>query len=560
MISLIIGIVYVSSWVVNLVACAIGLVSQIIFSSLIKVAWCKFLLIRIIDEIVIYDISYALTFTLLGVFVYSIEYKTRYDFFFARKEEEYHKNYQKLLESMPVGIFILGRKNKEVLFYNKVISKLARIHNEKPVDSSNASEDNPITEKDIMDVIDSFKQKKGTKTLGELIRNWNAETFDCKYKYNYKKGGSKLVYTVKGLRLAFWSQDSEVFFIEDQTAFEELNKLESKYQKLYVASIVHDIRSPLNGVIGIIEKIDTLVEDQKVKDCVDVARKACQLLLFLTYDITDYSQLEAQKFKPNLKRVNIYEVLNEITELLSFNFKTKELGCNVIIKDAVPNFIIIDKHRYMQILLNILSNALKFTLKGSITIEVSYDSSNKQLITSVIDTGIGIKSEDIPQLFKLFGKLQSSSDINSQGVGFGLAICKKLSEQLGGSISAKSTLGVGSTFTFSVNANPGLNGTTSPTASTDERTTSAIELTHKMADHILKPNTHSLLDSLRLSSSKNLHIIADEMNDSLRGDIDHCSCNKILIVDDDPFNSLVLQNYLHLFNLVADEVIFSYIF
>lgn len=199
--------------------------------------------------------------------------------------------------------------------------------------------------------------------------NWKDEVFDDKNKYIYKVNNVEMVYSVKGLRLRLLSQEREVYFLEDQTAFEELNKLESKYQKLYVASIVHDIRSPLNGVMGIIEKIDSLTNDTKIRNCVDIARKTCKLLLFFTYDITDYSQLEAHKFRLNPTSVKISEVFNEITELLSPNFEAKGLQCRTIVNDSVPVEVRIDKHRYMQILLNLLTNALKFTFKGSIKIK-----------------------------------------------------------------------------------------------------------------------------------------------------------------------------------------------
>jgi two-component sensor histidine kinase len=460
---------------------------------------------------------------------------------------------------MPVGILILERQTKEILFYNKAITKLVRMHKGQPEDNSDNREQ-PVIEGEIMDVINNFKETNGPNTMGEIIKDWDDEILNSKYKYKYKKDRNKFVYTLKGLRLPFWTHDSKVFFLENQTPLEELRKLEAKYQKLYVASIVHDIRSPLNGVMGMIEKIDMMEEDQKVKESIDIARKACQLLLFLTYDITDYSQIEAHKLKPNLKKTDIREILKEITELLSFSFKTKGLGCNVVIRDTVPTYIMIDKHRYMQILLNLLTNALKFTFKGFIRIEVTYNTLGNQLITSVADTGIGIKTEDTPHLFKLFGKLESSSNINPQGVGFGLAMCKKLTEQLGGTINVQSKSGKGSTFIFSISANldfheiqPSLN------VSVDEKNSHA-ELTQKIEGYVLKINKAIKNDTDHenptSSSSKNLQGLGEAASsNALKG----CGCNKVLIVDDDHFNLLVLQNYLRQFKIIADEVIQSYI-
>jgi len=353
-----------------------------------------------------------------------------------------------------------------------------------------------------------------------------------------------------------------VFFLENQTALEELHKLESKYQKLYVASIVHDIRSPLNGIMGIVEKIDMLTKDKKVKGYIDIARKTCQLLLFLTYDITDYSQLEAHKFKPNPKKVEVKEVFKEITELLSFNFKTKGLGCNIVIDRTVPDYVVIDRHRYMQILLNILTNALKFTFQGFITIDASYDYISNLLITSVTDTGIGIKPEDTPHLFKLFGKLESSSGMNPQGVGFGLAMCKKLSEKLGGTIGVKSKPGKGSKFTFSISANlTSQELESSFSSSMEEKPPEIIQIPQNIAKYVLVPkklnteeDTQTDFKEIMNSPYKNPKEIKSPTNSVPLVMSENCNCNKILIVDDDYCNLLVLQSYLQQYNLKADEV------
>eukprot|EP00826_Nyctotherus_ovalis_P044730 TRINITY_DN4864_c0_g8_i1.p1 TRINITY_DN4864_c0_g8~~TRINITY_DN4864_c0_g8_i1.p1 ORF type:complete len:591 (+),score=181.69 TRINITY_DN4864_c0_g8_i1:838-2610(+) len=511
-----------------------------------------------------YCFAYLIAFGLLCAFYYSMEYKTRYDYFFLCKVEEYYMNYLELLASMPVGIFMLDRKSKEILFYNKAIAKLARMHSEKTEDMPAEDKDRPVTEIEIMEVINNFVQKKGEGTLGTVIQNWKDETF--KNKYKYKKDGHSLVYTVKGLRLTLQSQECEVFFLEDQTAFEELSKLESKYQKLYVASIVHDIRSPLNGIMGMIEKIGTLTSDRKISCAVDIARKTCQLLLFLTYDITDYSQLEAHKFKANPQKVVMREILEEVTELVSFSFKSKGLSCDTIIYDSVPVHVLIDRHRYMQILLNLLTNALKFTFKGSILIEVSYDSFGNHLVTSVTDTGIGIKTEDISHLFKLFGKLEESSDLNPQGVGFGLAMCKKLSEQLGGSIGVESKPGKGSTFTFSVSSvQDGSNAKSASSASLDEKRSDSAELCQTIAEHTFKlansvanKVSQNELRKLITLPSTSAYGTREMVNASATPTTDRCKCNKILIVDDDYCNLLALHNYLQQLNFTADEVILLY--
>jgi len=467
-------------------------------------------------------------------------------------------NYRKLLEDIPVGIFILEQKSKEVLFFNKTIARLARPFREESKSSLNSSEEQFVDELDIMNTIDNFTETKGVGTLGNVVRNWRSERLEDQHKYEYNKNGYKLICSIKGLRLSLQSQESEVFLLEDQTAFEDLIKLENKYQKLYVASIVHDIRSPLNGIIGMIEKIDTLTNDPKIRNCIDITRKACQLLLFLTYDITDFSQLEANKFKENPKRVQIREILHEVAELLSFSFETKGLTCNIIANEAVPIHILIDRHRYMQILLNLATNALKFTFQGSITIEVFYDRFSNQLITSVVDTGIGIKPEDIPNLFELFGKLESSSELNPQGVGFGLAMCKKLCERLGGSIGVQSIPNKGSTFTFSVNASSACRRVAGlSTKSIEERVSSSTGLSLKIEEHTFRLNKFGLATKRESTISPNKTLLEREDLLACSATLvqDKCECNKILIVDDDPCNLFVIQSYIQQVGLLADEAL-----
>ena len=290
-----------------------------------------------------------------------------------------------------------------------------------------------------------------SSTLKAMIEDWPEEPafeagkFVCTTK-------DQSIYVIKGLKATFHETQCKVLIFQDQTEEEKSQKLNDKYQRLYIASIAHDIRTPLNGIIGMLDMMSDVKDTYETPVYVSVAKSACKLLLYLTYNITDYSQLEANKFKPNNDRVNIKEVLNEALQLFCFNFQKKNLSLSLNIDVEVPTICCIDKNRYMQILLNLLSNTLKFTLKGGVTVTVTHDPNKDLLITSVKDTGIGIKSEEISKLFKLFGKLENNT-LNPQGVGFGLSICKQLSESLGGYVEVESIYKQGSTFRFAIKAN-----------------------------------------------------------------------------------------------------------
>ncbi len=304
-----------------------------------------------------------------------------------------------------------------------------------------------------MSMLQEFVRQADGRSLRQTIEEWKEGVIEDDSKYVYKVEDGEFVYTIKQLKLHFQSRKCKAIILQDQSAYEKLGKLDEKYQKLYVASIVHDIRTPLNGIVGMIEMLSSFQHTPEEEIYLNVARKTCKLLLFLTYDITDYSQLEANRFKPNNAAVNIRDVVGEVHQLLSFSFEKKHLASYVEFSPSVPSAVFVDKNRYMQILLNLEGNALKFTFTGYVKVQLDYEESNDILLTSVRDTGVGISEYEIPRLFKLFGKLESSAGINPQGVGFGLAICKKLSESLGGYINVVSRPGLGSTFTFGIKAN-----------------------------------------------------------------------------------------------------------
>lgn len=387
--------------------------------------------------------------------IYYVEYKNRFDFILAIQEATVQSGFRRLLKNFPNGVVILSNDNTP-LFYNRsvgsIISKKTGKNSTRSPDFEDSNLLNTYKE-GLFSAMQDIIEQGGKKNLKEVIENWTTGDLEEKGKYTYKQGENEFTYTIKGLRSYFQSRECRAIIIQDETASDKLGKLNERYQKLYVASIVHDIRTPLNGIVGMLEMLKDFNINEEGNLYISVARKTCTLLLFLTYDITDFSQLEANKFKANNGQVDIREVLSEVMALLSFNFERKKLDQLHEVCEGVPRFFYVDKNRYMQILLNLLGNALKFTFHGHVKVSIDYDPDNDVLITLVRDTGIGIKDNEMPKLFQLFGKLESSSSLNPQGVGFGLAVCKRLAESLGGYISVISKYGFGSTFTFGIKGN-----------------------------------------------------------------------------------------------------------
>ncbi|MDR3548919.1 MAG: HAMP domain-containing sensor histidine kinase [Candidatus Pacebacteria bacterium] len=403
-----------------------------------------------------YDVYYIAAFSLMLLYYYTIEYKLRYDFFYHVIQGSFQKSYKKFMSHLPNGLILLDKSNIPV-FYNRVVMKMVS----KKLGSASSShkafseQDTQLelARKQLMDTLEDIRQRDTDKRLREVIEEWKGEDKEDSHRYVYHTDSDEVVYNIRFLKLKFQGRTCKALILQDFSAYDKLNTLDDKYQKLYVASIVHDIRTPLNSIMGMLEMLNDANKLPNEKLYLAVAIRACKLLLFLTNDITDYSQLEAQKFRPNNFKTAIRDAVGEATQLLAFNFEKKKIHQITEISDSVPKYVCIDKNRYLQILLNLLGNALKFTFQGQVKINLDHDSMNDILITSVRDTGIGIKPEDISKLFKLFGKLEVSQAQNPQGVGFGLAISKRLAESMDGYINVISKVGYGSTFTFGIKAN-----------------------------------------------------------------------------------------------------------
>jgi signal transduction histidine kinase len=195
-------------------------------------------------------------------------------------------------------------------------------------------------------------------------------------------------------------------------------KTAKRYQKIIMATITHELRTPLNGILSMLELISPNLRTKEDILHLDIARNSSFLMQNLISDILDFSQIEANSLKIINKKFKLREIVESCMKLIQFEAENKGLDLRLEIKTNTPKYIISDENRYRQIILNLLSNALKFTQKGFIKIRIYYDVLNSQVITAIKDTGIGISQEDQTHLFKLYGKLHSSESMNPQGVFF----------------------------------------------------------------------------------------------------------------------------------------------
>jgi len=227
---------------------------------------------------------------------------------------------------------------------------------------------------------------------------------------------------------------------------EEANRLKSEF----LSNMSHELRTPLNSIMAlshvlIMQAKEKLTEEEN--NYLEIVERNGKRLLALINDILDLSKIEAGRMDVNLTPFSLNAMLNNIKDSLLPLAKQKDLALKLIIPDDLPK-IKTDEAKLYKVLQNIINNAVKFTEKGRIDINTSFD--NKNVYIDVKDTGIGISKINIPHIFDEFRQIDGSTSRQFEGTGLGLAIANKMIKILGGSINVKSILGEGSLFSVTI--------------------------------------------------------------------------------------------------------------
>jgi two-component system sensor histidine kinase/response regulator len=221
----------------------------------------------------------------------------------------------------------------------------------------------------------------------------------------------------------------------------------SRMKSQFLANMSHEIRTPMNGVLGMIDALlhSTLTEDQHRH--AETARRSAESLLTIIDDVLDFSKIEAGRLELEVEAVDLLELTGELRHLLWPRAQARGLRLIVSLGPAVPDVVLGDVVRLRQILVNLITNAIKFSEDGEIVVTIASDE-DEVLRFEVADQGIGIDDETLAALFEPFTQADASTTRRFGGTGLGLAISRQLAELMGGTLDATSEPGVGSTFRF----------------------------------------------------------------------------------------------------------------
>ena len=314
-------------------------------------------------------------------------------------------------------------------------------------------------------IIRQLEQNKRFKTEIQML-NMAGKYVWVRLSFNRMKGFSRenprFVYAVRDVdqeMQRLFNQEYIVKAIEEKNA--QLQRADQAKSK-FISNMSHEIRTPINAILGMNEMILRDSKDAQICSYAHDIKTASKLLLSIINDILDYSKIESGNMEIISSEYEPGAIIREVYNLISVRLKEKGLEFEWKVDKDIPSKLYGDEIRITQILTNILTNAVKYTERGKITLTVgkqSLDNGNIELLVCVEDTGIGMKAEEMDKLFSAFGRLDAKRNRNIEGTGLGMSIVTRLLEQMGSKLEVESEYGVGSKFSFAleqeiVDANP----------------------------------------------------------------------------------------------------------
>lgn len=268
------------------------------------------------------------------------------------------------------------------------------------------------------------------------------------FKWTTQFNGSAIaVAMVFVLIISFINTMKDIIGIENE---KQEAVLSNQAKGKFLANMSHEIRTPINAILGMDSMILRECEDESIKEYATNIQNASHTLLYLINDILDFSKIESGKMEIISVEYELSSLIHDVATMIMVKAKEKGLDMKVCVNSDIPYKVIGDEIRIRQILINLLTNAVKYTKEGGLTLTVDGTVENEEvkLYFEVKDTGIGIKKEDISKLFERFERIEEERNKNIEGTGLGMNITLQLLKLMGSELKVESVYGEGSTFSF----------------------------------------------------------------------------------------------------------------